>query len=291
MDLFSYLLGKGSGGGGSSKDWSAIGFQSEPACIQDGYDYALQIKNNWASPVIPSFYKDYNLIYMPLVVLNSSTTNMSSMFSNCISLNEIALLDTSKITNMSNMFYNCTTLKTIPLLDTSKVTNMSGMFQNCSTLKSIPLIDTSSVTNMSSMFINCLCLTEIPQLDTSNLTTATSMFGSCEKLETIPLLDFGKVTGVNGIFTYANKLKDLGGFKDLGKAYSPNSGANFIAYKLDVSNSANTITHDSIMNIINNLYDIASAGIPQQTLNLGSAKNKISDAEKQIAIDKGWQIT
>ena len=51
MDITSYLLGKqasGGGGGGSSLDWSAIGYNGEPQEIKDGYNYAVEIMENWA---------------------------------------------------------------------------------------------------------------------------------------------------------------------------------------------------------------------------------------------------
>lgn len=49
MDITSYLLGKqaGGGGGGSDLDWTAIGYDSTPQAIVDGYNYAKQIKDNW----------------------------------------------------------------------------------------------------------------------------------------------------------------------------------------------------------------------------------------------------
>ena len=36
---------------GGGHDWSAIGYSGEPQAIEDGYDYAVEIKNNWTSAV------------------------------------------------------------------------------------------------------------------------------------------------------------------------------------------------------------------------------------------------
>ena len=47
------------------------------------------------------------------------------------------------------------------------------------------------------------------------------------------------------------------------------------------------LTHDSIMVIINGLQTVTST----QTLTLGSTNlAKLTEAEKQIAIDKGWTL-
>lgn len=66
----------------------------------------------------------------------SNVTSMSSMFSNCTSLNTVAIFDTSNVTNMSNMFTDNTSLTKVPLVDTSSVTNMNGMFSRCFNVES-----------------------------------------------------------------------------------------------------------------------------------------------------------
>ena len=146
--------------GGSSHDWSAIGYNGEPKSLQEMFDYSKEIYDNWDNTIIDldhKFSRDRKLIWFPLV-------------------------DTSNVTNMSSMFYNCSSLKEVPQFDTSNVTNISSMFSNCTSLTEVPQFDTSNVTNMSYMFYNCTSLTEIPQFDTSNVTSMVSMFSSCNKL-------------------------------------------------------------------------------------------------------------
>lgn len=277
-----------SGGGGT--DWSAIGYSSEPAYIQDAYDYALQIKNNWTSPVnLNSYFKnDCNLVYMPQVPINSSTTYMTSCFAGSY-LEVLPLLNTSNVIDMSSAFSE-TKIKTIPLLNTSNVISMGSTFSGCKALVSIPQLDTSKVTNASSMFSNCKSLTEIPQLDTSNVTNASSMFYGCTNLETIPLLNFGKVTDLNGTFQNLSKLKNLGGFKDLGKAFPTTAAEGSWLYAIDLQNY-NDLTHDSLVNVLNNVYDIASLGIATQKIKLGSTNlAKLSAEEIAVATNKGWEV-
>lgn len=146
--------------GGGDIDWSAIGFDGMPQEIQDGYDYAIEVKNNWDSSATSLSYKfsnNYNLMFMPLVD-TSLVTNMGGMFNNCYSLISIPLLDTSSVTNMKNMFQACRGLHTIPLLDTSSVTNMQSMFDNCQSLTD------NSLDNILQMCVNATSYTETKTL-------------------------------------------------------------------------------------------------------------------------------
>ena len=206
-------------------------------------------------------------------------------------IKQIPLIDTSDSTNMGYMFSGCNSLITIPLLNTSKVTSMNSMFYSCLSLTTIPQLDTSKVTNMNSMFNTCSSLTTIPLLDTSNVTDMGNMFTSCKSLTTIPQLDTSKVTNIGRMINSCSSLTNLGGFTNLGQAYSTTQSANYSNYTLTLSSSTK-ITHDSLMNVINNLYDIASAGIQPQQLVLGSTNlAKLTSEEIQIATDKGFNVS
>jgi len=170
--------------GGSSRDWSAIGYNGEPKSFQEMFGHSKEIYDNWNNTIIDlnsKFSRDKKLVWFPLVD-TSNVKNMTSMFYYCTSLKEIPQFDTSNVTNMNYMFNNCTSLEEIPQFDTSKVTNMGSMFNNCTSLTEVPQFDTSKVTNMGSMFNNCTSLEEIPQFDTSNVTAMKNMFQYCNKL-------------------------------------------------------------------------------------------------------------
>jgi len=160
MDITSYLLGKNSagGGGGSDLNWSAIGYDSRPQIIDNGYNYAKQIQQSWtpATDLTDRFRDDTNLVYMPLV-------------------------DTSIATNAYRMFSGCISLQTIPLIDTSSVTNTASMFYGCSSLKEISAIDISNSKSMNAMFNGCLALTTVPQLNAGKVTGTTSFVGAFSK--------------------------------------------------------------------------------------------------------------
>ena len=169
--------------------------------------------------------------------------------------------NTSNVTDMRNMFHSCPSLKIIPMLDTSNVINMSGMFANCSSLETIPMLDTSNVKDMSWMFTDCLSLKTIPMLDASNVTDVNNIIGGCPS------------------------LTNLGGFKNLGKSF-PTTGWIPTLYL-----RSPLLTHESLMNVINNLYDIKSIGIKTVTIDIGEANlAKLTAEEIAIATNKGWNV-
>ena len=231
-----------------------------------------------------------SLITIPLID-TSKVTNAGSMFYKCSSLTNIPLIDTSKVTNALLMFGYCSSLKTIPLINTSSVTNMNNAFVECSNLEEIPLLNTSNVTEASNMFKGCSNLITIPQLDTSNIKNMWQMFTECNRLTTVPLLNCSSVTNISAIFLSCQMLENLGGFYNLGNNYPTSSYANTYEKKLSLLDCRN-LTHDSLMNVINNLYDIASKGVKTQQLALGNRNlAKLTAEEIAIATNKGWNVS
>ena len=167
--------------------------------------------------------------------------------------------------------------------DTSKVTNFSGAFYQCQKLIKCPNIDTTSATNMYYMFYYCTVLRNIPFLNTSNVYNMSSMFNYCSNLKSIPLLDCSKVSSMSNMFGWSNlpTLTDLGGFKNL---------------KINCTGNLNllpNLTVQSLMNVINNLYDFrANGSTTTRTLQLGTTNlNKLTDEQKAVAVNKGWNLT
>ena len=322
-------------------DWSEIGYSETPQFVQDGYDYAKTIYDNWDSSQSMFFYifaNNKSLIFMPLVE-TSNGFNFSGMFSSCQALTTIPQLDTSNGIYFSSMFISCTSLTTVPQLDTSSGTDFSGMFASCTSLTTVPQLDTSSGTDFDSMFASCTSLTTIPQLNTSSGTDFDSMFSSCKALTTIPQLNTSNGTIFQSMFQYCTSLTTIpqlntsngtnfssmfsycsnlvnvpqldtssgtdflrmfqycfslatfGGLENIGQAYSTNTSANYSNYTLDLS-SCSRLTHDSLMNVINNLYDIATKGCNTQQLVLGSTNlAKLSASEISTATNKGWSVS
>lgn len=220
----------------------------------------------------------------------SNVTEMDYLFERDSLLTEIPLLNTVNVTRMPYLFSNCHGLISVPALDTSNVTVMNSMFKGCSSLKQIPLLNTKSCNLMQEMFSGCSSITEIPELDTSNVISMWYMFFKCTSLTTVPMLDASKIINVYNMFNNCSSLVTLGGLKNLGMSYPTNWIENVSEATLNLSDSP-LLTHDSLMNVINNLYDIKSKGVKPQTLQLGNTnKAKLTAEEIAIATNKGWNV-
>ena len=87
------------------------------------------------------------------------------------------------------------------------------------------------------------------------------------------------------------KITNLKFGYDYGKAFDTTKSANYYLYALEYNNLVR-LTHDSLMSIINGIYDIASIGVQPQQLVLGSTNlAKLSSAEIAIATNKGWTVS
>ena len=112
----------------------------------------------------------------------------------------------------------------------------------------------------------------------------------------VPLLDCGSVMNVDRVFGVSKStLTTLGGLKDLGKAYLTTQSANNSLYTLDLS-SLSSLTEQSLINVLDNVYDIASAGCKTQTIKLGNYNlNKLTSEAGQTALAnaraKGWTVS
>ena len=270
----------------------ASNFDTEIASIESGVDINEYLSDTITSgtDALPGWLKTVKKIRNPLTVEGTSATYMFYRYP----LNELPQLDTSNIINMSYMFGYCNNLTTIPQIDTSNVTDISFMFNSCTSLTTIPQINTSNATNMRFMFNNCARITTIPQINTSNVTDISFMFNSCTSLTTIPELNGKKLINIYFAFDNCTSLENFNGLINLGQAYSTNQSANDNNYKLDLSKSTK-LTEQSIINILNNLYDIATKGCNTQTVTLGATNlAKLTSTEGQQALasaqSKGWNI-
>lgn len=240
---------------------------------------------------------------------------------------ELANLDTSLLTDTHNMFYDCLDLTSLDLstFDTSNVTTMSNMFRQCAALTTLNMsnFNTSNVTDMGFMFNACLKLTslDVSNFDASKLTTICAMFSGCSGLTNLNLGDFNttnvtdmsqtfsydrnlvsipklnaiKVNNISYFATQCTSLTDFGGLENLGGAYNTSTRANNFNYKLDLSDCT-ALTEQSLINLLTNLYDIATKGCNIQQVVLGSTNlAKLTSEEGQTALSnataKGWSIS
>ena len=271
----------------------ASNFDTEIASIESGVDINEYLSDTITKGTSSSggWVKTIIKLRSPLTV---EGTSAEYMFYGC-PLNELPQLDTSNVKDMTSMFDGCKNLTAIPQIDTSNVTRMNQMFYHCSNLTTIPQIDTSKVNSMTYMFGYCSNLTTIPQIDTSMVTNMAYMFNGCKSLTTIPQLNGEKIIILSGAFSDCKLLENFNGIINLGQEYLTTQSANYDYYKL-VLTSSTLLTEQSIINILNNLYDIATKGCNTQTVTLGATNlAKLTSTEGQQALasaqSKGWNIS
>jgi hypothetical protein len=209
------------------------------------------------------------------------------------------LAGNATIKNLTNSatFKVSTWLTTISKLNLTGITSMEGAFTNYANLLEIPEeMDTSSVTTMASAFSFCSSLPEIKNLNTENVVNMTGTFNNCTKLTKLPQLRADEVRTIYNTFNECNSLSDFGGLLNIGKSFY-NTTTNAYYHTLTFT-GANNLTHDSLMNIINGLYDLnitySSVGQPlySQSLKLGATNiAKLSSEEIAIATNKGWNVS
>lgn len=189
----------------------------------------------------------------------------------------------------------------LPSFDTSQIRNCHQMFYNNTTVKEITGLDTTNASSAYYMCCGCSSLEKVSDLNPSSFTDAYYMFNGCPKLKTVGLIDFGKVTNIEGMLNGCTSLQNVGGFKDLGKSYTAQR-AHATYYTLAI-HTATSLTHESLINILNNLYDlkisynVANGGtLYKQTVNMGStnkAKLQATEEGQQALAEadaKGWRI-
>lgn len=163
------------------------------------------------------------------------------------------------------------TLKAV--LDATKSSTRLFQFYNGASVDElISYNDMANVTNASYMFANCSKLTTIPQLNTSNVTSMYYMFNFCSSLTSIPQLDASNVTEMDYIFGNCKALTSIGlyGF----------------TRSIDISSTA--LGHDALVAFLN---QAGTAYNSSQKITMGSAKLALlSEEEKAIATNKGWQL-
>ena len=261
----------------------------------------------------------------------SNITSMAGMFMGSENLKSLDLsnFDTSNVADMSNMFSSCKKLENLDLsnFDTSNVTNMSNMFSTCYKLKNpnIKNWDVRKVVNAGNLFNNCDALGDV-NLDNMNFESCTSfggMFNNCDGTDNVSMknvnmskveslsyfaanmtgrpisldmtgCDMQSVNNMNVFCSTATNLTNLVLGINLGKGYTQKTN-NYTNYALKFSNNNTKLTHDSLMSVINNLYDlnltydVTNGGtLYTQQLVLNSTNlAKLTAEEIAIATNKG----
>lgn len=240
----------------------------------------------------------------------SDATNLSNMFDGCVALKKVDLsnVDFTLATNLSSMFLNCVQLKEVNLSGCTLpvASNLSSMFSGCCSLEKVDLNNTSitSVTNIGQMFNNCQ---NIKTLDLSNIsfencTSLYNLFYGCSNLKEVDMsinetttmaVNQANYWGRANIFLATLNLDgwDLENYtsnnffaglytKCLQTLYPP---IMHYSFTLNVP----TLDKSSLLRVIDKLATTQTT----QTATLGATNlAKLTNAEKQVAIDKGWTL-
>lgn len=231
---------------------------------------------------------------------NNKLTHVGRMFQNCSKLTKIGDFYIDNVKSATGMFSGCKSLTEVPNLigtfksfleedDYGDESRGDGMFMGCLGLTSIKKINTTGLAELSHMFANCINLTEVLEIDTKKAKNIQGMFASCKKLKTLPLLEAGTVRFDNDAFLYCEELENFGGLKDIGKVTNYNWAT---GHRLNFA-YCTKLTKESLMNIINNLYDRYTAYGPNSGRYLVlsyRSREKLTDEEIAIAINKGWTV-
>ena len=205
--------------------------------------------------------------------------NMNSMFYGCLELNSLNIdnFNTEKVTTMANLFYNCSKLENINLssFNTPKLESMSGMFNSCKSLTEIDInhFITDNVTTMASLFTGCSCDIIFTNKNTTNVKSVFAMFnvyyGEKIDLSGISLINS---TNNDSFITVAHNLVEFNAPSDISE---------------DIIITADGLSVESLMSIINNLADV----VKPKVLEIG-ANNiaKLTDEQIAIAINKNWTV-
>lgn len=216
------------------------------------------------------FNFDTNVIENIEIINSSHITKFAHTFEHMKHLKTL-IIDTSGARELKYMFFE-NAIENPPYLNTSNATDVNSMFYYCTNLKYIPPYDFKKVTNMYGTFWGCSNITSIPYLDTHNVTDVRYCFAQCTKLKSVPLLDFSNVTNTYIAFGECSSLTDVGGFAGL---------------KADIDFHYSPLTHDSALNVIDNL-----AVSPGHTITFrGTTFKTLTPAEIAKATSKGWTMT
>lgn len=237
------------------------------------------------------------LEYIP--EFTNSIIKCESMFQNCYRIKNVTTLNTISVSNFNYMYYMCQSVTDFPEIDTSNGLTFSNMYGNCYLLEYVPPLITEKATDITGMFTNCKILKVFPSIITSNVNKMGGLINNCKLLTSLPKLDCGNVTSTTPILdgnteTLTN-LTDLGGFENLKVSW----GNYFL------SRTPN-LTVDSLMNVINGLWDWTDYPDGKAPLNNGTIYSfgtthklkfgqtnldKLSDEQIAVATAKGWTLT
>lgn len=174
------------------------------------------------------------------------------------------------------LFMNNTELIEIPNgLDIERLGTLYKMCYGCTSLAYVGELRTANITDLRWIFYGCSSLKQIDGIDTNSITSATEMFHGCTSLVTIHNdLDFSNVVEkIDDTFTSCRSLQNV-----------------YFAGTINVDiamNGCPKLTVESLVSLLNALCDNGQG----LKCKIGSTNlAKLTDEQKAIATNKGWEL-
>lgn len=230
----TYTIGEMAGavaGISTGLDWSELGYDTTPAEIVNGFNYAKSLINEYTST--STYVLDKNLLLWPDIDI-SERYNYQQMFdrsclihvepltlgeetpTGTITTNYMfkeTLIEDITINSVNNAavaynstFLDCKRLKKAQI--NTPASAIEHMFEGCSSLTTVNSFNTSTVNNTRYVFKGCSSLITAPALDTGNSTLFNEMFNGCSLLENVPIYDTSKNTNFTSMFNNCPALTD-----------------------------------------------------------------------------------
>lgn len=175
-------------------------------------------------------------------------------------------------------FYNSTSITSITFdnctfANTGSSSSITGICNGCTSLQTI---DFGSSTTLALSY-------------TASLNNA---FNNCTNLRTITgTLNLSSLTQFVNVFANCSSLEDVTFTGSYGSSFPSTYIAHNNNVKIDLS-TCTSLTHTSLLSLINSLYDLATAGKNTQDIVLGATNlAKLSQAEQDMITNKGWTLT
>ena len=227
-------------------------------------------------------------ISLPYVDLSKlrfgEATNINSLFSNAYSIISIDLSDAlvaNTTYNLASAFTNCMSCRKIKFGKSIKTNSCSYIFNYCICLEDIDIenLGIDGVTSMYCAFTNCRSLKELDlrhwTLENDIITDTRSMLSNVESLTKLLMPSHWPVSSsaanASGVPAYALMLQEFNGMT---------------MYQSHGYTNDYCLTHDSLISILNELPTITTS----KTITININKYKLTDAEIEIATNKGWTV-
>lgn len=176
-------------------------------------------------------------------------------------------------------------------LDTSQIRYGQYLFMGNKELTKAPVMDMRNMTTVERIFASCSNLQTCGDLNCSNATSVYMAFAGDTNLRSVGNIDCSKVSSVSNIFMNCYNLTSIGGLVNLGAGYVVTANPLLEGYGVNLIPCYN-ITQQSVINVVNSLCNIRARGMSTQYIRLDRPRyNEVSEETKQLAQDKGWNIT